>query len=221
MNVAELLERAARLPSPSGAEAEVAAFLVSEMGRFCDEAHVDASGNAVGVVGSGPLRVYVLGHIDTVPGEVPVRAEDGKLYGIPVDCNPKVFWFNKGLLEEAGFTPDPVAAFTGGTWNRDALDDMLTKVKATGKRGMVVEGNWFDLFSLITTFADFDIVRILTAGGPQDMTHVFATYAFQVGIQSGDIPLGASVSLFMFPILAFAAFFVLRGVTQRTKEIAT
>ena len=76
------------------------------------------------------------------------------------------------------------------------------------------------LFSLITTFADFDIVRILTAGGPQDMTHVFATYAFQIGIQSGDIPLGAADSLFMFPILAFAAFFVLRGVTQRTKEIA-
>ena len=70
------------------------------------------------------------------------------------------------------------------------------------------------LFSLIVTFADFDIVRILTAGGPQDMTHVFATYAFQVGIQSGDIPLGAADSLFMFPILAFAAFFVLRGVTQ-------
>jgi multiple sugar transport system permease protein len=76
------------------------------------------------------------------------------------------------------------------------------------------------LYSLIVTFAEFDIVRILTAGGPQDMTHVFATYAFQVGIQSGDIPLGASDSLFMFPILAFAAFFVLRGVTKRTKEIA-
>ncbi len=76
------------------------------------------------------------------------------------------------------------------------------------------------LYSLIVTFAEFDIVRILTAGGPQDMTHVFATYAFQVGIQSGDIPLGASDSLFMFPILAFAAFFVLRGVTRRTREIA-
>ena len=76
------------------------------------------------------------------------------------------------------------------------------------------------LFSLIVTFADFDIVRILTAGGPQDMTHLFATYAFQVGIQSGDIPLGASVSLFMLPILAVCAFFVLRGVTRRSKEIA-
>jgi multiple sugar transport system permease protein len=77
------------------------------------------------------------------------------------------------------------------------------------------------LFSLIVTFADFDIVRILTSGGPQDMTHVFATYAFQVGIQSGDIPLGASISLFMLPILAVAAFFVLRGVNKRTREIAT
>ena len=75
------------------------------------------------------------------------------------------------------------------------------------------------LFSLIVTFADFDIVRILTNGGPEDMTHVFATYAFQVGIQSGDIPLGASVSLFMLPILAVAAFFVLRGVTRRTQEV--
>jgi multiple sugar transport system permease protein len=77
------------------------------------------------------------------------------------------------------------------------------------------------LFSLIVTFADFDIVRILTSGGPQDMTHVFATYAFQVGIQSGDIPLGASISLFMLPILAVAAYFVLRGVNKRTREIAT
>ena len=76
------------------------------------------------------------------------------------------------------------------------------------------------LFSTIVTFANFDIVQIMTAGGPRNMTHVFATYAFQVGIQSGDIPLGAAVSLFMFPILAVFAFFVLRGVTQRSKEIA-
>jgi len=74
------------------------------------------------------------------------------------------------------------------------------------------------LFSLIVTFANFDIVRILTAGGPQDQTHVFATYAFQVGIQSGDIPLGASVSLFMLPILAISAIFILRGVTRRNRE---
>ncbi|MBS0528807.1 MAG: sugar ABC transporter permease, partial [Proteobacteria bacterium] len=58
------------------------------------------------------------------------------------------------------------------------------------------------LFSLIVTFANFDIVRILTSGGPLDSTHLFATWAFKLGIESSDIPLGASVSLFMFPILA-------------------
>src|SRR5712671_4389519 len=75
------------------------------------------------------------------------------------------------------------------------------------------------LFSLIVTFANFDIVQIMTAGGPRNMTHVFATYAFMLGIRSGDIPLGAAVSLFMFPILAVAAVFILRGVHKRGREI--
>ena len=75
------------------------------------------------------------------------------------------------------------------------------------------------LFSLILTFANFDIVRILTNGGPQDQTHLFSTYAFQVGIQSGDIPLGAAVSLFMLPLLAIFAYFILSGVNRRTKEV--
>ncbi|CCE06499.1 putative permease protein of sugar ABC transporter [Bradyrhizobium sp. STM 3843] len=74
------------------------------------------------------------------------------------------------------------------------------------------------LFSLIVTFANFDIVRILTSGGPLDTTHLFATWAFQVGIQSSDIPLGASVSLFMVPILAVAAIFILRDVSKRGNE---
>ena len=74
------------------------------------------------------------------------------------------------------------------------------------------------LFSLIVTFANFDIVRILTAGGPIDRTHVFATWAFWLGIQGGDIPLGASVSLFMVPILAVAAIFILRDISKRGNE---
>jgi multiple sugar transport system permease protein len=75
------------------------------------------------------------------------------------------------------------------------------------------------LFSLIVTFANFDIVQIMTAGGPRNMTHVFATYAFLLGIRSGDLPLGAATSLFMFPILAIAAVFILRGVRKRGREI--
>jgi multiple sugar transport system permease protein len=75
------------------------------------------------------------------------------------------------------------------------------------------------LFSLIVTFANYDIVRVLTSGGPRDTTHVFATWAFQLGIASGDIPLGAAVSLFMFPILGISAIFILRGVRRRGREI--
>ena len=75
------------------------------------------------------------------------------------------------------------------------------------------------LFSLIVTFANYDIVRVLTAGGPRDMTHVFATWAFLQGIQNGDIPLGSSISLFMFPILGISAIFILRGVRRRGREI--
>ena len=75
------------------------------------------------------------------------------------------------------------------------------------------------LFSTIVTFANFDIVRVLTQGGPRNTTHLFGTYSFYLGIRSGDIPLGACVSLFMFPILAVIAFFILRNVQQRVKEI--
>jgi multiple sugar transport system permease protein len=74
------------------------------------------------------------------------------------------------------------------------------------------------LFSLIVTFANFDIVKILTNGGPVDQTHVFATWAFTLAIWGNDIPLGASVSLFMAPILAIAAFFILRNVRRRGNE---
>jgi multiple sugar transport system permease protein len=75
------------------------------------------------------------------------------------------------------------------------------------------------LFSLIVTFANYDIVRVLTNGGPRNMTHILGTYAFRLGIESGDIPLGASVSLVMLPILGVFAAFILRGVRQRASEL--
>ena len=74
------------------------------------------------------------------------------------------------------------------------------------------------LFSLIVTFANFDIVRVLTSGGPVDQTHMFATWAFKIGIEGSDLPLGAAVSLFMFPILAIAATFILRDISRRGNE---
>lgn len=81
LDAAILLERAVAIPSPSGRERAVAEFLVGEMRGFADAAFVDEVGNAVARLGRGPLGVLFLGHLDTAPGEVPVRIEGGKLYG--------------------------------------------------------------------------------------------------------------------------------------------
>ena len=58
------------------------------------------------------------------------------------------------------------------------------------------------LFSVIFTFADFQLVYVLTHGGPQNATQLFATYAFDIGMGAGQLGLGASVALTMLPALA-------------------
>src|SRR6516162_10000333 len=57
------------------------------------------------------------------------------------------------------------------------------------------------LFSVIQTFADFQIVYVMTGGGPANATHLFATYAYQIGIGTGLLSEGAAISLAMFPVL--------------------
>jgi len=68
--------------SPSGQERVAVEWLVARMKSLgYDDAFVDEAGNAVGVMGKGTRQVVLLGHIDTVPGEISVRVEDGVLYG--------------------------------------------------------------------------------------------------------------------------------------------
>jgi multiple sugar transport system permease protein len=57
------------------------------------------------------------------------------------------------------------------------------------------------LFSIIQTFADFQLVYVLTGGGPANATQLFATYAYQIGIGTGLLSQGAAISLAMFPVL--------------------
>ena len=85
MNAIEFLTRLVETDSVSGDEQAAAEVCVERMGGIGFDAHVDAAGNAVGVrrgAGAGSERTIVLlGHIDTVPGHIPVRIENGKLYG--------------------------------------------------------------------------------------------------------------------------------------------
>ena len=63
------------------------------------------------------------------------------------------------------------------------------------------------VFSVIQTFSDFQLIYVLTGGGPANSTHLIATYAYQVGVNSGLLGEGAAISLFMFPVL-FAVVWV-------------
>ncbi len=58
------------------------------------------------------------------------------------------------------------------------------------------------LFSVIFTFADFQLVYVLTHGGPNNATNLLATYAFDIGMTAGQLGLGASIALTMLPALA-------------------
>ena len=69
------------IPSVSRGEADAVEWLVERMRERGFRSSVDAAGNAVGEIGEGPVHVVLLGHIDTVPGEISVRVEDGELIG--------------------------------------------------------------------------------------------------------------------------------------------
>jgi multiple sugar transport system permease protein len=74
------------------------------------------------------------------------------------------------------------------------------------------------LFSVIQTFADFQLVYVMTGGGPANATHLFATYAYQLGIGTGLLSEGAAISLAMFPflfIIVVAQLLYIRRVETR------
>jgi len=66
------------------------------------------------------------------------------------------------------------------------------------------------VFSVIQTFSDFQLIYVLTGGGPANSTHLVATYAYQVGVASGLLGEGAALSLFMFPVLFAVVWMQLR-----------
>ena len=77
------LEELISIPSPSGEENAVADFLLRQMKALGFRAHRDEVGNVIGASGDPDTdrEIILLGHMDTVPGPIPVRQDSGRLYG--------------------------------------------------------------------------------------------------------------------------------------------
>jgi LysW-gamma-L-lysine carboxypeptidase len=76
-----LLKELLEIPSPTGSEDAVARRAAAQMTDLGFSAERDAVGNVIGTWGDGQEEVYLVGHIDTVPGDIPVRLHAGRLHG--------------------------------------------------------------------------------------------------------------------------------------------
>lgn len=106
-------------PSVSGNEHEAVLLLVHRMNALGLRARIDEAGNAVGVIGSDApdaTEILLLGHIDTVPGEIPIRIEDGVLWG-------------RGSVDAKG----PLCAFAAAAATADLPED--TRLVVIGALG--------------------------------------------------------------------------------------
>ncbi len=77
----KLLRKMVELYSPTGQENEIAQLLKGEMRSFGLESRIDEAGNTIGEYAGGDSTILLCGHMDTVPGRIPVRMNGKKLYG--------------------------------------------------------------------------------------------------------------------------------------------
>ena len=114
-----LLEGLLRQYSPTGQEEQAVSFLVNQMKSLGMEAQADEIGNAVGWRGSGPNEIVLLGHIDTVKGEIEVRREGNLMWG-------------RGSVDAKG----PLACFTAAAAQViPPADWRVTVIGAVGEEG--------------------------------------------------------------------------------------
>jgi LysW-gamma-L-lysine carboxypeptidase len=116
--------------SPTGNESRAVNGLVAAMRQAGFSARIDRTGNAVGTLGEGPRELVLLGHIDTVPGEILVRREGDHLYG-------------RGAVDAKG----PLACFTAAAarlgpqpgWRVTVIGAVGEEGDSRGARGILDE----------------------------------------------------------------------------------
>ncbi len=105
--------------SPTGLESNAVNYLVDCMQQLGYQACIDEAGNAVGTIGTGSQEILLLGHIDTVPGEISIRQESNELFG-------------RGAVDAKG----PLASFVcAGAAAKKSADWRITVIGAVGEEG--------------------------------------------------------------------------------------
>ncbi len=79
----QLLLDTLKIYTPSEKEGPLASFLLGQMRDEFDfrNTRIDSAGNVLGEIGQGSTHVLLCGHMDTVPGELPVKLEGGRIFG--------------------------------------------------------------------------------------------------------------------------------------------
>ncbi|WP_375295431.1 ABC transporter substrate-binding protein [Paenibacillus doosanensis] len=77
--------------------------------------------------------------------------KDDKVYGVPVDCNPMILWYNTKLLKDSGVTELPAELYEKGQWNWNSFKAMLEKLRANGKHGFVLDNDWNRYYSFVSS----------------------------------------------------------------------
>lgn len=134
----ELLVELVRRYSPSMQESDAVSYLVEWMSAHGFQATIDGAGNAVGIRGETDASntLVLLGHIDTYPGEIPVRVEDGHLYGRgSVDAKGSLCAFAEATAQATipegwkvvviGAVEEECATSKGAYYVRDIFDPTL------------------------------------------------------------------------------------------------
>ena len=105
-----------------------------------------------------------------------------------------------GLQAVPGELQEAAAIDGAGVWHR------FLHVTVPHIKGVILIAT---LLSIIWTFADFQLIYVLTKGGPANQTHIFGTYAFNIGLWATEIGMGAAIALYMFPVLSVFAVILL------------
>jgi multiple sugar transport system substrate-binding protein len=141
----------------------------------------------------------------------PAKTADGRLFGVPVDCNPLVIWYNKKLLQDAGVTEMPADTYEAGNWTWDTFQAILDKVQESGKRGLVLADWWALRYSWVTNNggAIYTDGKFVANQDPKSM-EAFQWLADNIAAEkiafSGSLPEGqGDDAMFMSGQLAFVS----------------